>query len=743
MVDWEARRFLGVFLGIQLTLLGLVGLAVLGFDIPVLRQLVGFIYLTFIPGVIILRLLKFHRLGTVETLLYSVGLSLTFNMFLGLLINTAYPFIGISNPLSTYPIVITWAIVLGILCFLAYKRDKALTAPSQFKMSELLSPPVLFLSLLPLLAVLGTGLVDLYQDNVVLLVLMGLIAFTAILVAFTKFIPARLYPLAVFSIAIALLWHWSLISQYLWGWDIHIEYYYQNLVLANSFWDQSLYSPVNAMLSVTMLAPTYSLLLNMDTIWIYKIVYPLSFSLLPLALFQAFRKQTSDRIAFFAVFFFMSFHTFFSGMLDLARQQIAELFFALSILLLLDREMATTKRAALLIIFGLSVVVSHYGISYFYLFYLILAYLLLSIVRINTLVNPWTGLSTHFGKSRSGAEITKPLPISVRKLPAMNALSLNFVMLFVVTVFGWYMYTASGSAFVSIVYIGDHLYYNLGQFLNPETRDPAVLLAVGLVSLEVPSVQRNIFLVIQYCIQFFIVIGVIGLLFNLRKTRFQPIYVAMTLVSALLLLLSILVPYFARPFNMSRIYHIALFFLVPFCVLGGITVFRWLMRLVPSRLFRASIDHPLYLNLVVMLILIPYFLFSTAFIYAVTGDVVMSMALNPEMDSPRFNGQEVSGTEWLLSNRATESVVCADAIGKLLLYEHVFWRKVVIFYGETVKIPDNTYVYLRSLNVKRGEVMQSWEERHKYIELQSSPFGKEVLAHRNKIYDNGGAQVYK
>lgn len=744
MVDWEIRRFLGVFLGIQLALLGLVGLAALGFDIAVLRQLIGFIYLTLIPGVIILRLLKLHKLGIVETLLYSVGLSLAFNMFLGLLINMAYPFIGISNPLSTYPIVITWAIVLGILCFLAYKRGKGLSVPSQLKMAELLSPPVLFLSLLPLLAVLGAEWVNLYQDNLVLLVLIVLIAFTAILVVFTTFIPARLYPLAVFSIALGLLWHWSLISQYLWGYDIHIEYYYQNLVLTNSFWDPSLPSSVNAMLSITMLAPIYSLLLNIDTIWIFKIVYPVFFSLLPLALFQVFRKQTNDRIAFFAVFFFMSFYLFFSGMLDLARMQIAELFFALSILLLLDRGMAAVKRAVLLMIFGLCTMVSHYGLSYFYLFYLLLAVLLLSLARSNTLISLWRGLGARFSKGKYSADITNPLSTSVGKLPAMSALSANFVTLLVVFCLAWYMYTASGSPFNSIVRIGDHLYHSLGEFSNPETRDPAILLAVGLASPEVASVQRSIFLVIQYITQFFIVVGVIGLLFNLRKTKFQPVYVAMTLVSSLLLLLSILVPYFAEPFNMTRIYHITLFFLAPFCLLGGITTFRWLFKVVSSRLFRTS-TNPIYLNLVVTLILIPYFLFSTAFIYVVTGDVVTSMALNPEMESPRFNEQEVSGEGWLLSGMSPGSRVCADAIGKLLFFDHVFWGEVAIFYGETSETPDNTYIYLRSLNVKQGEVWQSWkeEQRHKYIQLQSSPFGKEVLAHRNKIYDNGGAQVYR
>jgi uncharacterized membrane protein len=73
MVDWEIRKFLKVVLVAQLVMLGLVGLSALGFGIPVLTQIVGFIYLTFIPGIIILRILRLHELGSVRTLLYSVG----------------------------------------------------------------------------------------------------------------------------------------------------------------------------------------------------------------------------------------------------------------------------------------------------------------------------------------------------------------------------------------------------------------------------------------------------------------------------------------------------------------------------------------------------------------------------------------------------------------------------------------------------------------------------------------------
>ncbi len=740
---------LKVVLSIQLAMLGLIGLAALGFDVPVLRQIIIFVYLTFIPGVLILRILKLHQLGAIETLLYSVGLSVAFVMFLGFFMNMLYPLIGISQPIVLLPLIATLTVAVAMLCVIVYIREsrETMAHPQHHSVpwSEIFSPPALFLLLLPLLSALGAYyLANFHQNNILLLILIGLIALVAALVAFNKFIPQRLYPLAIVMIAIALLWHRSLISQYLTGADIHAEYYYQNLVLVNSLWDPTLPSNVNAMLSITMLAPIYSLLLKMDTIWIFKIVYPLFFSLVPLALFQVFRRQTNDRIAFVAAFFFMSFPVFFTAMLSLARQQIAELFFALSILLLLDREMAAVKRAALLIIFGFSIVVSHYALAYFYMFYLLLSFFLLSLSRSSALGNLWVGLRARFSKGSGGAQIAAPLPNPPRATFSGSTLSTTFVMLFVVFGFAWFIYSASGSPFNTIAYFGYYLYHSLGEFFILGTRTPTVLLALGVG--DMVSVQGEIGRVFQYITQLFIAVGVIGLLFSLRKTKLQPVYIVMTLVSALLILTCILVPRFVDFLGVARIYHVTLFFLVPFCILGGITIFRRLFRLVPRRSFRIS-RTPIYLKLVVMLVLIPYFLFGSGFIFEVTGDVSADLptfiSLNTEKDYVRFNEQEVSAKTWLLLNREIPSKVFADSYGWFLLLEHIPYQEAETFWGETLEIPDSAYIYLRGWNVKEGEIMQSWEERTKYIELRNSPFYEEVLAHRSKVYDNGSARIYR
>ena len=76
-----------------------------------IRPIAGFVYLTFVPGLLLLRILKVHKKSSVETVLYAAGLSLIFDMSAGFFINAVYPFIGIDSPITGYYIIT--AMLLG------------------------------------------------------------------------------------------------------------------------------------------------------------------------------------------------------------------------------------------------------------------------------------------------------------------------------------------------------------------------------------------------------------------------------------------------------------------------------------------------------------------------------------------------------------------------------------------------------------------------------------------------------
>lgn len=144
MHHWKINNFLTVALSIHLLTLVLVGIGDLGFNVPILRQIIGFIDLTFIPGFLILRAMGLYTLQCPEKLLYSVGLSLFVSMAIGLLINSFYPHIGIGKPISSWPFLITMTAVLLTLGIFTYKKDTGSLLLEKACWHQIISPPSLF-----------------------------------------------------------------------------------------------------------------------------------------------------------------------------------------------------------------------------------------------------------------------------------------------------------------------------------------------------------------------------------------------------------------------------------------------------------------------------------------------------------------------------------------------------------------------------------------------------------------------
>ncbi len=272
MNDWEISKFLKFIISFQLLILIIITIDTLIIHIPIIREIIGFVYLTFIPGILILRILKIHEIGNIETVLFSVGLSLTILMITGFIMNFIYPMFGILKPISLYYLLITISGLVTILIVLSYKIDKNyFTKPTYIKIPSI----TLFIILIAFLAIFGSYMVNVYDNNVLLLVLIIIISVIAILAVF-DIIPKYLYPLTIFIIAISLLYHNSLISIYLNGWDIHMEYYLSNLVVTNSYWNPNIPTQYNAMLSLVMYDNIMSIITALDVTMFLIIIYFIS-----------------------------------------------------------------------------------------------------------------------------------------------------------------------------------------------------------------------------------------------------------------------------------------------------------------------------------------------------------------------------------------------------------------------------------------------------------------------------------
>jgi len=683
--DWKITKCLSLSLAILLATLGLLGLAGLGFDVLILRQVIGFIFLAFVPGILILRILKIHDVGIIESLLYSVGLSLAFVMVTGIVVNFALPPLGISHPIALAPLTATFTVFSLILCFLAYKRDKDFRSANlpRENSEKIAKPsfnstinPFLVAALLPLLAILGANLVNSYQNNNLLLALIFIITILAILVAFNRFIPPRVYPFMIFMMAVGLIYQTTLISSYLVGSDIHLEYYLSNLVIENGYWDATIASGVNSCLSIVMLAPIYSLLLNMDIVWLLKIIYPLFFSLMPLALFHIFRLQIKPQYAFLTAFFLISMPMFSMDMAQLARQQVSELFFVLVILLMVDRKLTLMQRTTLALIFGFGIVVSYYGMGTGYIGYLIFGVLALIFIKSRPGRAIWQWL---VGKSHSlPTDLTSAGAFNKKALAIIVGGSLVFMLVY-------YSVVASGAALS-----GTHIAIDITRgtteqvvhgittppaetppaetppaetppaetppaetpptetppaetpptetpptvelpnfiqnitarfpMLNPLLKEPLTQSALGL-DFPLASLGGKAWRIFQYLVELCLIVGFIRLIFRPKRLgEFKAEYLSLTIVTVLILLGVFVLPARAYGMGATRIWQITLLLMAPLFLFGGEAIAYGIVRL--ARIFqrgfasaRLSLENPVLLQFLVLAILIPYFIFNSGVVF--------------------------------------------------------------------------------------------------------------------------------
>ena len=730
--DWSKNQFLYAVIAIQLAILGLATLSASGMEIPFLRYVVGFIYLTFIPGIILLRILRLHALGTVRTLLYAVGLSLAFNMLLGFVINLLYPYLGITKPISTIPIFITWAVVMGLLCLVSHIRDRDFTVPVKFELRNLFSVPIMLFALLPIMAILGTTLVNSYNNNIVLMLLIAVISIIPIFLIITKVIPENYYPLIVWMVSIAILFHTALISSYICGWDVQTEYYMYKVVVERNLWNSIVpLHQYNGVLSVTILPAIYGFILNLDGVWIFKILFPLFFSLVPLALFQIFQKQFGGKVAFLSIFYFVAVTPFFTVMLELGKQMIAEVFFAFTLLALLDNKLDRVVKSFFIIVFGMCVVVSHYSTSYLFMLVLLGAFLLMYVIR------------------------KKSSPITI-----------TLSILFIVLSLAWYLYGSGGVSFQSLTSWGNTVYSGLGDFLNPLSRFSYYMIAKERLPLH--DILLYLYLVSQICI----VIGFSVLFVDWTRKNDRSIsneYMALSAMFFVFMALSAVLPRLAGVTDLTRSFLFSLFLLAPFSVLGSEIIIQ-LAQSVFTRLRKHSIHQSIMLlnynhNALLVafaLFVLPFFLFTTGFIYEILGDPeTYSIALSRDKTTLAvFSRFDIKGATWILDSRGVGRVIYCDPFGRQLFASYIgpsYITTTENFNTDspdkpeiTSKVPANSYVYFREYNVKTGKVSIFFSPRDTKwyrdgvvgsVILSSMAFNH-TIEESDIIYTNGGSFIY-
>lgn len=705
MNDWSIRNFLCVVLSIQLAFWGFIGLDIINLQLPILRQIVSFVYLIFLPGILILRILKLHNLGNIETLLISIGLSISTLMFLGYFINSVYLHLSISNPLSYQSLIISLCIFIFILSYICFKIDNDYCNPHFIDTKNIFSIPALCLFNLPVFAIFATYFKNLHHINTLMILLLLMIVTIILVIGFFDLIPDNLYPLAIFSISLSLLLHTSLISNYIVGWDIQTEYLISNLVIKNSYWDTQVYSNVNSMLSIAILAPIFSAIVDMDLVWVFKILYPCIFSIVPLGLYKIFQKQTDNKIAFFSAFFFVSLFSFYFEMPQLARQQIAELYLVLIILLWIIDDINKSKKSLLVMIFTFSMVVSHYGLSYIFVGLIFLTWIIFRI---------------------------KPL---ITNRIVDNAISRDYLMLTVVITLSWYMNTSSSSPFVSIIHISDHIISSIfSELMNPNSAQ-----GIDFITRNERSLIHSIYKYIHIFTQLLITVGLLDVILRFNHFKFKKEYVVLCVVNYIILVAGIIVPFFASSLNTSRLYQISLIFLAPLLIIGFIVVLKKINNTLnfywKNRGFK-SFSRP------ISIFFVGFLMFNSGLIFELLDDSPTSIALSTTLDYPQFNEKDVTGAIWITNQKTAHESVYADYYRWLVLLglSAPGESKIKAFSVATNTNSKESYHYFGTYNTLYNKVAFFNKKGTLHNLVYMNLF--DVVSDKNKIYTNNGATIY-
>lgn len=685
-------------------------------NIPIYRQVFGFLLVTLIPGLLITYILNLEFTCPSYTVLYSVGFSVALTMFLGFLVNLIGPLFGIDRPISIVPLLFSINIAIILLLIASFvvnpEGDKY---PIDLRESFLLfcSPQGSFLLLILLLGILGGFAVNYYICSLFSVVAMFLIAVVASLIAFDKFFEEKHHTIALFVIGLTLLLNHTLTSPYLNGSDIYVELFFQKLTEINAYWGPSIYpNTVNTMLSTVILPTVYSLLMDIDTILVYKVVFSLLFALVPVALYHLYKNFLKPKFSFFSVFLFISFYAFFLVLTWLPRQQVAELFLALLLLTLFEKGIRSSAKGLLTITWISSIVVSHYATMYITLFFLFSVSVLLYVFR----------------------EKATSIKLSTTVFGIIIALS-------------WYIYISLSKTFESIVQTSQRISMAAGdEFFSQNAIDPSVnnALGGGLIDLSFWHALGHLW---QIGTQIFIFFGFTYVILKFLKKRSQPEFVFISVAGMLLLFMSITLPFFASSLSMDRIFHICLIFISPLCVIGVIYPMEWISRILKIH----NLQMQKLILICLSLLFVPYFLFNSGAIFEVTENSNnFALKIDQTKDYShyysnssyyflsRVPGEDVVACEWISSYRTVNSPIYADSKreGELWGYGLIPFNEVMkgsyppgsggYFFVGRQNIIDNLYISYDKNRVHTN-VNYNFDEIWPYLNL------------RNLVYSNGAA----
>ncbi|MDY9923100.1 DUF2206 domain-containing protein [Methanobacterium sp.] len=668
-------------------------------NLDLLKQAIPFIFFTIIPGMLIVNILRLHKMEFLKKFVLSVGLSISLLIFTGFLLNSLYPFIP--KPLALEPVLIALNLEVALLALLDYHRSQ-----QSFSMGDIfnfkLNPesgllaPLIFPFIFPILAILGTYLMNNHQNNLILIVMLFLIPAYLVVIFYLKDrINPLTYPVSLWLIGLGLLLMHGLTSNHIIGRDVHAEYYCFQLTLSNLHWDiNSYYNPYNACLDITILPTLYQVISNISSEYVFKLYYTLIGSVIPLLVYLVSKKYFKIQYAFCAGLLF-TFQIFFINLTGAVRQEIAILFFFLAVMVLFNDYLEKlVQRKVLFLIFILSLIMSHYTTSYVALG-LLVPILLLPFFK---------GL------------------VKDRKL---NFKNFDLILIYLLFLAVWFLiyakvqFNAAGDVMAATAGVAGGGGAGIGG-----GRDALVLSVLGI---GLKSLPNTISAIVNDAVFLMMGIGLFAIFRERKKYRdiLGDKFILGILLSITILALFIIVPGVSFFYGADRLFFQLLIFTAPLFVIGVMKS----SKIIKKPHLKPAIFLVLLISLFVVGNHLQYHFYGIPYSseYDSTGSIRGELFIYD---------QEVVASKWLGNYSDTDLKIYADSIGgsRLMLGNIDIYRARGINFDKNKTIPD--YLYLGYVGTHDGKVYET-------LDVISDWFNFDFLFQgKSRIYDNYYSEVY-
>jgi len=698
------------------------------FDIPVLRQVFGFV-LVFIPGFLLVDLFGLHRLSSLKKFCLTWGLSIAFLLGIGVVSSFILLVAGFFQPLIYILVVLDFCIIilLGIHFYLKRELnsfDNLSSLRDVIKFSSTEKILLLYLLCLLVCSILGSIMMN-YSNNNSLLILYLILLFIgfSVITFFYRHFSSKMFPLFLYFAGLSIILVLPFRSSYLLGIDTHMEYYYFYQTLLNQQWLIVDNSALNVCLSITTLPTIFYNLLNISPIVLFKFLFPIIFSISPLVIFIIAEKYLQKPYCLIAGLFFCVQTIFFWATIN-ARTIIALLFVYLIIFVLLDDEISNKTKNLLAIIFFGSCLVSHYSTTY-------IAFFIFTSFAVVTL-------------SHKDIEFKNK-----------NVINILTIFCFLLMLYFWY-----GQIINSGLSVGKGFYVNfsnqLDLFLSDLTTEPVrsnsanALLGKSIFSQSLP-----------YQIKFFtnwegfilIGLGLLAIIFkNLELSHMKiqsllknhsktdGLFITLSIISILLLILSISLPYISKGYGIERIYAVTFPITSILFVFGAIlcaTCITWIvdrLKNVPNSINCEKIS--VFISLA---FLISIFACTSGLLFTVLGTPysLLLETSGAEYNSQFIHDQELTFSSWYIDYYDDNLDIFGDQYSTLRFKSdaRIYLKNrfhEILNYKNNDKL---NYIFIRYF----GTVDNKGFENN--IEFDLKEYDS-ILIKKDVIYANGGSTLY-